>query len=517
VLLLAAPVSAAHAERYSTRWSDALPTSFHLFRLWRNDQDATILVRDHLVSISSDLSALSFTLDGGKTLKLAFSGGRILLDDQPVGHVVPGGALEASWRQLVSDAARRTTPEVVSLVHGWQPVGLSREEHATWELLQKRLESLSAAPRTTAEPRAIPPALAGGFTIELTDLSDPEQLEPQLRKAASEAGGDLRLTVPGGQARLGNFSVGSGERLSGHLLVVKGTADIYGTIDGNLATVDGDVIIHRGAVVTGDVLALGGDVSAAGGEIRGEIRTVRPAPSLVRAPAPRAPSGSALATTLHNAAGLLGVFLTFLLLGFGLVLFGRHPLEVVSDTVNHSFARSFVVGLLAEVLLVPTFGMIVVGLILSVVGILLLPFAVVVYVLLAIAAVLGGAIAVAHAMGETVTRRRMALGIVIGSPNSYRYLLIGLSSVCALWAVWIIFGWVPVAGTIIFGLSALVTWLLGTVGLGATLMSRAGLREGFAGRILPQEALTDEYLWATPRYGVPAAKRPDPRTPPPLP
>jgi len=74
-----------------------------------------------------------------------------------------------------------------------------------------------------------------------------------------------------------------------------------------------------------------------------------------------------------------------------------------------------------------------------------------------------------------------------------------------------------VAGTTILGLSALVTWLLGTVGLGATLLSRGGLREGFAGRIIPQEALTDEYLWATPQYGVPAARRPGSRTPPPLP
>jgi hypothetical protein len=49
------------------------------------------------------------------------------------------------------------------------------------------------------------------------------------------------------------------------------------------------------------------------------------------------------------------------------------------------------------------------------------------------------------------------------------------------------------------------------------LLSRAGLREGFAGRILPPEAMTDEYLWATPQFGVPAAKRPPARpTPPPV-
>ena len=73
----------------------------------------------------------------------------------------------------------------------------------------------------------------------------------------------------------------------------------------------------------------------------------------------------------------------------------------------------------------------------------------------------------------------------------------------------LLFGWVPVAGQLMKGAAILVSWLLATVGFGAALLSRGGLREQFAGRIIPQEMLTDEYLWATPRFGVPAAKRPD--------
>ncbi len=213
---------------------------------------------------------------------------------------------------------------------------------------------------------------------------------------------------------------------------------------------------------------------------------------------------------------MLGVFLTLCALGFGLVLFGKANLEVVSDTVAHSFGRSFVTGLLGQILLLPTFGMLVVGLILSVAGILLLPFAVVVYGLLVIVGVLGGFLAVAHAMGETYTRRRLALGAMIGSPNSYRYLVVGLGALAALWFAWAVFGWVPVAGELMRGAALLVTWLLATAGFGAALLSRAGVRENFAGRLIPPEALTDEYLWATPQFGVPAARRPGggTRTPP---
>jgi hypothetical protein len=53
-----------------------------------------------------------------------------------------------------------------------------------------------------------------------------------------------------------------------------------------------------------------------------------------------------------------------------------------------------------------------------------------------------------------------------------------------------------------------------TVGLGASVLSRAGIRQTFAGRHVVPEMLTDEYLWATPQFGVPAVKRPS-KTPDP--
>jgi hypothetical protein len=307
--------------------------------------------------------------------------------------------------------------------------------------------------------------------------------------------------------------VGSEESLAGHLLVVDGDADVYGTLRGNLVTVRGDVVLHPGGVVTGDILTLGGEVRDLGGEIGGEVRTLRAASIL--APGARLASETLtpMQSVLRRVAGVLGDFLTLSVLGFGLVMFGRQNLEVVSDTVSHSFGRAFVTGLLGQILLLPTFGMLVVGLILSVAGILLLPFAIAVFALLVVVGVVGGYLAVAHALGETYTRRRMALGVIIGSPNSYRYLLVGLLALTSLWAAWALFGWVPVAGSIVWGAAFFLTWLLGTAGFGAALLSRAGIRENFSGRLFSPEALTDEYLWATPQFGVPAGRRPPTRTP----
>ena len=359
-----------------------------------------------------------------------------------------------------------------------------------------------------SRPQTVP---VGGPTLRLDDLSRPTLIETQLRAALRPSGGELRLTIPGGTARRGDYSLGSSENLGGHLLVLDGKADIYGHLNGNLVTVKGDVVLHPGGVISGDVLTLDGEVHDQGGEIGGEVRTLRSSSPLTLAPEVRRKL-SPVESVLWRSAGVLGVFVSFLMLGFGLVMFGRQNLEIVSDTVSHSFGRAFLTGLLGQILLLPTFGMLVVGLVLSVAGILLLPFAVAVFALLIVIGVVGGFLAVAHAMGETYTRRRMALGVVIGSPNSYRYVVIGLLALASLWAAWALFGWVPVAGSIVWGAAFFVTWLLGTAGFGAALLSRGGVKESFAGRLLPPEALTDEYLWATPQFGVPAARRPGPST-----
>jgi hypothetical protein len=377
------------------------------------------------------------------------------------------------------------------------------------------VSSLAHSQASTQEQRGPgQPIPSGGPSVDLSDISNTTAIERKLERSLESKGKDLRVTVPHGSAWRGDYRLPAGENHSGDLLVVSGNADIAGKLLGNLVTVSGDVLVHEGGLVSGDILTLGGAVHG-DGEIGGEVRsfrstTVLTAPSVATVPTPAA---GALELTFSRIAGVIGVFLTLSALGFGLVMFGRPNLEVVSDTVAHSFGRAFITGLLGQILLLPTFGMLVVGLILSVAGILLLPFAVVVYTLLVIVAALGGYLGVAHAMGETYIRRRMALGVVIGSPNSYRYLLIGLAALASLWLAWAIFGWVPVAGNLIRGAAFLVTWLLGTAGFGAALLSRAGIKENFAGRLIPPEALTDEYLWATPQFGVTAAKRPGTRTP----
>lgn len=333
--------------------------------------------------------------------------------------------------------------------------------------------------------------------IQLDRLNDPVSLEQQVR-AQLKSRGPGGITVSNGQVRQGGLELASGERLSGPLLVI-GDAFVSGEVAGNLVVLDGDLTLKPGGLVRGNALVLGGRVFEQGGKVTGEVRA---APSAATAATRNPPVSS-----LTRVAGLAGVLITLGLAGFGLVTFARPRLEVVSDTVARSFFRSFLIGVLAQVIALPTAGLVILALVLSIVGILLLPFVALVVPLLLVTAVLVGFLATLHAMGEVRVRRRMAAG-ALTTPNSYRYLLLGLGALGLVWLVWIAFGGVPVAGALAFLVAVVTTWVAATAGLGAFLLSRAGLRGEAAGRFLPPEAMTDEYLWATPRYGVTAAKRP---------
>ena len=403
-------------------------------------------------------------------------------------------------------------PLMADLPRSFDPVRTSELLDDLWGLVtdvSTRVGFQGSAADRGPVPQAIAP---GGATVDLSNLTQPTTVEERLR-AALAGKAEPRLTIPGGTARRGNYSIGSEESLSGHLLVVDGNADVYGRLRGNLVTLRGDVLLHPGSMVAGDILTLGGRVRDLGGEIGGEVRSLESVAPAAGVASAQAVALSPVESVFYRIAGVVGVFLTLMVLGFGVVIFGRQNLEIVSDTVSHSFGRSFVTGLLGQILLLPTFGMLVVGLILSVAGILLLPFAVAVFAMLVVVGVVGGYLAVAHALGETYTRRRMALGVIVRSPNSYPYLLIGLVAIASLWSAWALFGWVPVAGSIMWGAAFFVSWLLGTAGFGAALLSRAGIKENFSGRLFPPEAMTDEYLWATPQFGVPAGRRPGTRTP----
>lgn len=480
-------------------------------------------VVSHSIAVSNREATLELELASGKVRSMSLRNGTVLVDGERVGHYTSGGALDRAWRRLLADGGSLDTRELLVALRAWRAPGLSGEDAAS----KLRLD---AALRASATGRAAPQAAAAEqadsarrhtapmgrrpVSITMADLGVLDTVERQLA-ALEDVGADVAAAVRTSPMHLGDYRVAEGERLEGNLVVFKGTADVYGEVTGNVIALYGDVANHRGGSIGRSAVSVGGQVIDDGGVFRGDMRTLS-APSAEAFPdvdedvdvhvdrdVPRA-APSALDRLFRDVRNVVGAFIAFAMMGFGAVFFGRRYLEIVADTASHSFGRSLVVGLLGQLLVLPTFAMLIVGLVFTIVGILLLPFVIPAFIVAACVAILGGYLAVAHAVGEKVTRRRMATGAFVRAPNAYGYLFTGLVALLGLWAAAALFGWAgPIV--ILFQVAAgIVTWLAATAGFGAVLLSRGGLRETFAGRHFGE--MSDEYLWATPP-ATPTASR----------
>lgn len=510
--LAAASVAGAPSTAFADNLIDArsaLSSSIELLRRALHLGGPQDEVLSHAISISNREATLELELTGGATRTLSLRGGRVYVNGELAGSYTPGGALDRAWRRALADGASLDTRALLVAMRAWRGPSLTGDEAAAKTRLDAAMRGLemravptkAVAAQARAATEAEAAAQQAGTALRLGDLAALDTLARQV--GALEGTEDIGEVLRTAAVQIGNVTVAAGQRHNGDLVVLKGGADISGEVTGSVVSVFGDVTLRGGARVGRDAVSLGGSVTSLdGAEVGGTTRIISQSELLSTAAAEAAEAEAApgaLDRVFEDVRNIVALFIALAMVGFGTVFFGRRYLEVVADTASHAFGRSFVVGLLGQLLLLPTFAMMIVGLIFTVVGILVLPFAAVAFVIAAILAVVGGYLAVAHSIGETFTRRRMAHGAFVRAPNAYGYLFAGLLGLLGLWAAAALTGWMgPVV--IVFKVAAvIVTWLAITTGFGAVLLSRAGLRETFAGRHVGE--MSDEYLWATPPAG----------------
>jgi hypothetical protein len=187
-------------------------------------------------------------------------------------------------------------------------------------------------------------------------------------------------------------------------------------------------------------------------------------------------------------------------------------MDGVVEAMEGNFAKAFWFGVLGEIMALPALVLLCIGLALTILGILLIPFAVVAYCI-AVAGLLAlGFLAVARLTGRMWSRKD------VSGPNgargaNLRALFTGLVLYLGLWLLAAIFTWQPVAGAILRGAALAVSWVAVTVGLGAAMLSHAGTRRldardrASAGARRPAP---EDLAWQTPTpvTGVAAARRP---------
>jgi hypothetical protein len=302
----------------------------------------------------------------------------------------------------------------------------------------------------------------------------------------------------------GARTVEATEHLTGDVAAWHGPLEIRGTVDGNAVAIGGDVVLLPGGHVRGDALSVGGQVRLMGGTVDGEMRSIS-AFSVGPIAGVRLTPAQATRRSLSLA---VACYLILVAMALAVAFFARGHLETIADTIRSDFSRSFLVGLLGEIAIVPLLLLSVVALAITIVGILLIPFAAVAYALGVLGALDLGFLAMSLLVGDAMMRgdatTREARPVI-------RHLIAGLSVFLVLWLLAGTSAFAPIVGSVLRLLAFLSTWIAATVGLGATIITRGGTRAAASvPRVPPPPAEADAWQTPTPVSGVAAARRPTP-------
>jgi len=322
---------------------------------------------------------------------------------------------------------------------------------------------------------------------------------------------------------IGSRTIAAGATVRGPVAVVDGTIDVLGTIDGNAAAINGDIVVHQGGHVRGDAFTAHGKVRLEGGTVDGEIRSLSGTVGVTaghvasHGPHGRYATGGAGRYSAWRAFKLAIAWTALcLIIGIGVLTFAEDPLGNVTQALADHFGRSLWYGLLGQLAFGPALLAVVVALAITVIGIVVAPFAALGAVVLAIGVIALGFIAVAETTGRALVRSRTQ-AMLTPRGAQLRALVTGVSAFGLMWVVAACVSENSGAGLAIRGIVAIITIVAVTAGVGAVIVWRLEVRR-IARGLLPASSphSIDDTSWQTPTpvSGVAAARRPTPPRPP---
>ncbi len=310
---------------------------------------------------------------------------------------------------------------------------------------------------------------------------------------------------------VGDMTVTRRDSVKGNIVTLDGTLRIAGVVTGSAIAINGAVIIDSTGHVLGDVIAAEhGAAIAPSGRVDGELRTLDAIEPL--------PTGATIASATGTLASLKRTAAWFgilIILAIGVLTNSGDAMQRVTTALNSGFGRNVTIGFLAQMALLPVLVTICLLLCLTLLGILLVPFAIVAYVIAVLGLIVLGGLGAVQMVGKAVTARRTGQ-----SERGMRLqsLVIGMLLLSIPWlAAAALTSW-PVASAGVRTIALGITWIAITAGLGAGLRTRGGTRSheepwgirrpAPSGTPLPIAAPAAEWLTPTPLTGVVSVKRP---------
>ena len=340
---------------------------------------------------------------------------------------------------------------------------------------------------------------------QVVDSGSTRTIDGRLRAEIAILRGLMRsLRVPDADSfQLGHREVAAGSTFAGTAATARGNLAVRGRVTGDAIALHGDVIVYPGGSVGRNAIAVDGRVRTVGGIVEGDVRSIRGITGSILA---RAAGGSPVAepvTTWGAIKLVIGWFAILVAMGIGVLLFAERNLDGVVSSLEQHFARSFWIGVLTQVAAIPALLLLLLGLAISIIGILLVPFAVFAFVIALSGLMTLGFIAVARFTGGAFFRSAIGEARTV----KLRSLLAGLLIYLGLWLVAAVFISSPVVGSVLRAIALAGSWVALTFGLGATMLSRAGTQRDGETKRPPK---VDDLSWQTPTpvTGVAAARRP---------
>lgn len=497
---------------------------------------AQAVVVGHQASASDHGGTLNFELEDGSQLAIEFSDGSIVINGDRIGTYDLDGALLESWHQLIDQSLYLGPAELLSAANGWKDRSLQSVDVQIAEAFEVALAQVAIATadleaathaqeayvQSVAAARTDMQEAAGAQRIELAELQhlaemsrlaglenlsqlgDLAQLGELGRLAAlgeiarsgqavGAGGQDFRFDIEDAVIRTGDYTVAAGEVIEGTLIVVGGDLAVRGHVTGSAIAIDGDVRLFPSARVDSDAVAVGGRVIGSHSLVGGSVRMLGGRPPVADI-APQ-PSASVASEVGRHLATFLGTLVALASIGFGLTFFAPKQLDVIATRVAQDPGRSFMAGLFAQPLILPVASMLVIALTISVVGIILVPFAIIAATLAVVAAAIAGYLAVAQNVGTRYLRQKktQSSAVVI---TPYRATVRGLIFMTGIWIPAVLLGWIQIVGTTMIVAALAFTWVMVTAGFGAVLTTRAGTSDSLLG---PRHRVAQQDEWAS-RY-----------------
>lgn len=344
----------------------------------------------------------------------------------------------------------------------------------------------------SAAPATLPPGPSS------SPERQPEPARTLDEVLAALAGSDLPALPLAAAFGDGPRTVAAGSTVAGPV-ATRGSIDVYGTVTGDVVAFRGAVVVHPGARVTGHVIAIDGDVRAESGTVAGQLLSLDSGSPGAVGPAP----DRSAAQSVLLVAGWIAVLLV---IGVGVLLLASDNLAAVADALERHYGNTLVAGVAGQLAFAPLLAAVIIALVLTVLGILLVPFAIVAYLIIVAGMVTLGFLATAVVIGRG-WRAAPAGSALARRSTTLRAMMVGVLILMAPWLVAALLAPWPLAESIARGVALAATWVACTAGLGATLISRAGIRRAPTARVARAMA-SPSWQTPTPVSGVVAARRP---------